>query len=122
MISAEVVPFLVLAIGVDNMFFITGARDKVSKAVDIVKANGKQKQEYSNQEQMGIALGEVGPSITTAAIGEFLSFLVGYLTDIPALESFCLCASFAVLINYFLQMTLFVALLIYGIITSYHLV
>ena len=109
LISAEVVPFLVLAIGVDNMFFITGAKDKVSKKIKEQKEEGNQKKEYKNEQQMGIALSEVGPSITTAAIGEFLSFLVGYLTDIPALESFCLCASFAVLINYFLQMTLFVA-------------
>ena len=109
LISAEVVPFLVLAIGVDNMFFITGARDRVISQINEEKKEGKQQKEYSNQEQMGKALAEVGPSITTAAIGEFLSFLVGYLTDIPALESFCLCASFAVLINYFLQMTLFVA-------------
>ena len=109
LISAEVVPFLVLAIGVDNMFFITGARDRVISQINEEKKEGKQQKEYSNQEQMGMALAEVGPSITTAAIGEFLSFLVGYLTDIPALESFCLCASFAVLINSFLQMTLFVA-------------
>ena len=109
LISAEVVPFLVLAIGVDNMFFITGARDRVINSINAAKEQGKDVRDYSNSEQMGIALGEVGPSITTAAIGEFLSFLVGYLTDIPALESFCLCASFAVLINYFLQMTLFVA-------------
>ena len=109
LISAEVVPFLVLAIGVDNMFFITGARDRVISQINEEKKEGKQQKEYSNPEQMGMALAEVGPSITTAAIGEFLSFLVGYLTDIPALESFCLCASFAVLINYFLQMTLFVA-------------
>ena len=109
LISAEVVPFLVLAIGVDNMFFITGARDRVINSINAAKEQGKDVRNYSNSEQMGIALGEVGPSITTAAIGEFLSFLVGYLTDIPALESFCLCASFAVLINYFLQMTLFVA-------------
>ena len=109
LISAEVVPFLVLAIGVDNMFFITGARDRVINSINAAKEQGKDVKVFSNAEQMGIALGEVGPSITTAAIGEFLSFLVGYLTDIPALESFCLCASFAVLINYFLQMTLFVA-------------
>ena len=100
---------IVLAIGVDNMFFITGARDRVSNEFNAEKEQGKDVSRYTNEEQIGMALGEVGPSITTAAIGEFLSFLVGYLTDIPALQSFCLCASFAVLINYFLQMTLFVA-------------
>lgn len=102
LISAEVVPFLVLAIGVDNMFIITGARDRIAKS-----ENRKERQK-PNDVQIALALKEVGPSITTAAFGEFLSFLVGFLTDIPALQSFCLCAAFAVLINYFLQMTVFV--------------
>ena len=99
MISLEVVPFLVLAIGVDNMFIISTARDR--------QTGDQTKHEYL----IGLALKEVGPSITTAACGEFLTFLVGYLTDIPALESFCLCASSAVLVNYFLQMTMFVSFL-----------
>ena len=104
LISAEVVPFLVLAIGVDNMFIITGARDRVSKN----EQNKSEEIQKKNDEQIAEALKEVGPSITTAAFGEFLSFLVGFLTDIPALQSFCLCATFAVLINYFLQMSVFV--------------
>lgn len=102
LISAEVVPFLVLAIGVDNMFIITGARDRIAK-----EENNKENPK-PNDIQLALALKEVGASITTAAFGEFLSFLVGFLTDIPALQSFCLCAAFAVLINYFLQMTAFV--------------
>ena len=104
LISAEVVPFLVLAIGVDNMFIITGARDRVSKN----EQNKSEVIQKRNEEQIADALKEVGPSITTAAFGEFLAFLVGFLTDIPALQSFCLCAAFAVLINYFLQMSMFV--------------
>ena len=102
LISAEVVPFLVLAIGVDNMFIITGARDRIAK-----KENNSDNPK-SNDIQIALTLKEVGASITTAAFGEFLSFLVGFLTDIPALQSFCLCAAFAVLINYFLQMSVFV--------------
>ncbi|MCQ2817371.1 MAG: hypothetical protein MJ252_08920 [archaeon] len=109
LISAEVVPFLVLAIGADNMFIITSARDRVTHKMNIARMNGNLEKEYTNEEQIAMAMKEVGPSITTAALGEFLSFLVGYFTDIPALESFCLCSSFAVLINYFLQMSLFVA-------------
>ena len=96
LISSEVVPFLVLAIGVDNMFIILGAKDK--KNIEDL------------YDHIGATLKEVGPSITTAAFGEFLAFFVGYLTKIPALQSFCLAAAFAVLIDYFLQITLFLAI------------
>lgn len=109
MISAEVVPFLVLAIGVDNMFIITSARDRITETLKQLKEKKGYSINMSNEEQMGRALQEVGPSITTASFGEFLSFLVGYMTNIPALQSFCMCATFAVLINYLLQMTMFVA-------------
>ena len=53
----------------------------------------------------------MGPSITTAAFSECLAFAVGYMTNIPALQSFCLAATFAVLVDYFLQITIFIALL-----------
>jgi len=96
LISSEVVPFLVLAIGVDNMFIILGAKDK--KNIEDL------------YDHIGATLKEVGPSITTAAFGEFLAFFVGYLTKIPALQSFCLAAAFAVLVDYFLQITLFLAI------------
>ncbi len=97
LISSEVVPFLILAIGVDNMFIIMGAKDK--KNIEDL------------YDHIGATLKEVGPSITTAAFSEFLAFFVGYLTKIPALQSFCLAAAFAVLIDYFLQITLFLAII-----------
>jgi Niemann-Pick C1 protein len=95
LISAEVVPFLVLAIGVDNMFIITGAKDSEKRS--------------NIHEQFGHAMKEVGPSITCAAFSEFLAFMAGYLANIPALQSFCLAAAFAIILDYLLQMTLFVA-------------
>ena len=41
------------------------------------------------------ALADVGPSITAAALSEFLAFAVGATTDIPALEQFCIVAAVA---------------------------
>jgi Niemann-Pick C1 protein len=99
MISAEVVPFLLLAIGVDNMFIIVRAEKEVSDKVEKV------------EERIALALKEVGPSIFTAAFCESLAFFIGMLTKVPALESFCLVAGIGVLADFALQITVFLAAL-----------
>ena len=58
MISFEVVPFLILAIGVDNMFLIARAERNVPKYVTEI------------DERIGFAMKEIGPSIFTAALCE----------------------------------------------------
>jgi Niemann-Pick C1 protein len=73
MISAEVVPFLILAIGVDNMFLISRAEREIPKFVE------------STEQRIAFALKEIGPSIFTAAFCEALAFFIGMLTDVPAL-------------------------------------
>jgi Niemann-Pick C1 protein len=99
MISAEVVPFLILAIGVDNMFLISRAERNVpANVVDM-------------ELRVAYALKEIGPSIFTAAFCEALAFFIGMLTDVPALWSFCLVAGLAVAADFLLQITIFVAVL-----------
>ena len=99
MISAEVVPFLILAIGVDNMFLIARAeRDIPENVTDIA-------------ERIGFAMKEIGPSIFTAAFCESIAFFIGLLTDVPALKNFCLVAGLGVVVDFLLQMTIFVGAL-----------
>ena len=49
----------------------------------------------------------------TATICEALAFLVGSLTKMPALQSFCLQAAFAIIFNFLFQIFTFVVALIY---------
>lgn len=63
------------------------------------------------EETSGHVLAEVGPSVTAAAVSECLAFVVGALTRIPALQQFCIVAGTAVFIDYFMQLTWFLAAL-----------
>ena len=61
--------------------------------------------------RVAYAMKEIGPSIFTAAFCEALAFFIGMLTDVPALWSFCLVAGIAVVADFFLQLTIFLAAL-----------
>jgi Niemann-Pick C1 protein len=90
MISAEVVPFLILAIGVDNMFLISRAERNVPTHIKEMEL------------RIAYAMKEIGPSIFAAAFCEALAFFIGMLTDVPALYSFCLVAGLSVLADFIL--------------------
>jgi Niemann-Pick C1 protein len=81
LISVEVVPFLILAIGVDNMFII-------SRTTTTLR-NRKGKPYRDLNHRIAMAIRDVGPSITVATIVESLTFGIGTLTSIPALRVFC---------------------------------
>jgi Niemann-Pick C1 protein len=98
LIIGQVIPFLILAIGVDNMYILSNTLESTDKNLPI-------------HERVGETLKSVGTSITLAASSEFLAFMLGSLTNMPAVQAFCLYAGMAVIVNYFLQMTAFVALL-----------
>lgn len=97
LISLEVIPFLILAIGVDNMFLIYHSIYAVPSS-DI-------------ETKVGVGLRNIGTSITLSAFTQIITFLIGFYIKIPALETFCLTAVFALLVNYILQMSTYPALL-----------
>jgi len=108
----QVIPFLVLAVGVDNMFILAHALQQQDPRLPI-------------PERLGRALAGAGPSITLAAACEALAFGLGGLTSMPAVRNFSLCAAVAVLLDYALQVVVFTTpLLLFACIllaTSYDL-
>lgn len=116
MITLEVVPFLILAIGVDNMFILTNEFDRLKVLRGVSTATSATRERATDDMMLAQVLGEtmfnVGPSIVVAAVAETLAFLVGALTKIPALTSFCVVAAIAVVADFVLQMTWFSAALI----------
>ncbi|GLJ40089.1 hypothetical protein SUGI_0820940 [Cryptomeria japonica] len=103
LIIAEVIPFLVLAVGVDNMCIL-------------VHALKRQSIELPLEERVGNALSEVGPSITLASLSEVLAFAVGSFIPMPACRVFSMFAALAVFLDFLLQVTAFVALMTFDFI------
>lgn len=116
MITLEVVPFLILAIGVDNMFILTNEFDRLKVLRGLSTSAMGSRDRFDDNELLQQVLGEtlsnVGPSILVAAVAECLAFVVGTLTRIPALESFCAVAAVAVLADFVLQITWFISALV----------
>ncbi|XP_056169601.1 uncharacterized protein LOC115672607 isoform X2 [Syzygium oleosum] len=100
LIIMEVIPFLVLAVGVDNMCIL-------------VHAVKRQPSDMSLEERISSALVEVGPSITLASLSEVLAFAVGAFIPMPACRVFSMFAALAILLDFLLQVTTFVALIVF---------
>ncbi|KAF1997279.1 multidrug efflux transporter AcrB transmembrane domain-containing protein [Amniculicola lignicola CBS 123094] len=101
LIIAEVIPFLVLAVGVDNIFLIVHEFERVNISHP----------EGTIPERVARALGRMGPSILLSATTETTAFALGCAVGMPAVRNFAAYAAGAVFINAILQVTMFVAVL-----------
>uniref|UniRef100_A0A7N5ZTR1 SSD domain-containing protein n=1 Tax=Anabas testudineus TaxID=64144 RepID=A0A7N5ZTR1_ANATE len=100
LIVIEVIPFLVLAVGVDNIFII----------VQTYQRDERIHQEELHQ-QIGRILGEIAPSLLLSSFSETVAFFLGALSNMPAVRTFSLFAGLAVFIDFLLQISCFVSLL-----------
>ncbi|KAK7100605.1 patched domain-containing protein 3-like [Littorina saxatilis] len=95
----SILPFLLLGIGVDDMFVIMGA---------LVNLNPEE-QAYDIPRKTGHVLRHAGVSVTVTSITDFVAFLIGATTVLPSLRSFCIYAAFGILALFFLQAIMFTA-------------
>jgi Niemann-Pick C1 protein len=101
LIIAEVIPFLILAVGVDNIFLITHELKVINYS-------------YPNESvpfRISKAVGRMGPSILLSATSQFLTFSLAASVSMPAVRNFALYSAGAVMFNILLQMTAFISLL-----------
>ncbi|KAI9800912.1 MAG: hypothetical protein M1833_003049 [Piccolia ochrophora] len=101
LIIAEVIPFLVLAVGVDNIFLIVHEFERINISTP----------DDPMEEKMSKALGRMGPSILLSATTETVAFVLGVFAGMPAVRNFAAYAAGAVVINALLQVTMFVSVL-----------
>jgi Niemann-Pick C1 protein len=101
LIIAEVIPFLVLAVGVDNIFLIVHEFERINLSHP----------DDEIDERVAKALGRMGPSILLSASTETVAFAMGAFVGMPAVKNFAAYAAGAVFVNAVLQVTMFVSVL-----------
>uniref|UniRef100_A0A8C5L4U1 NPC1 like intracellular cholesterol transporter 1 n=1 Tax=Jaculus jaculus TaxID=51337 RepID=A0A8C5L4U1_JACJA len=99
LVIIQVVPFLVLAVGADNIFIF------VLEYQRLPRKPGEQREAH-----IGRALGSVAPSMLLCSLSEAICFFLGALTPMPAVRTFALTSGLAIIFDFLLQMTAFVAL------------
>ncbi|CAJ0927310.1 unnamed protein product, partial [Mesorhabditis belari] len=93
-----VMPFLVVAVGVDNMFLMVSAVRRTPRT-------------HTTGQRMGECLSDAAVSILITALTDAFSFGVGTITSIPAVQIFCIYTCLAISATFVYQITFFAALL-----------
>jgi len=91
--------FILLGVGVDNMFIITDAFALKPWSMP-------------DHERLASALADVGASISLTSLTDAIAFLVGSTIDLPAISYFCMVAAMGIVFIFALQITFFSPLLV----------
>ncbi|CAG8487505.1 7627_t:CDS:2 [Rhizophagus irregularis] len=95
--SWKLLPFVLVIIGVENLFILTNAVTSTSMELDV-------------KERVGKGLEKVGVSITKNLFTRlFVLFIIS--TTIDLVQEFCIFTSVAIIIDYLLQMSFFITTL-----------
>lgn len=97
-----VLPFLILGVGIDDIFIIVNKMDMLHtthKGIDLI----------------GAAMQKTGFSITMTTVTDLVAFIIGTVSNFPAVQIFCIYAFLSLVFAYALIVTLFLAILSYDI-------
>ena len=95
----SVMPFLMLGIGIDDMFVIM-------QSWETLKPDEKSR---GLEERFGLTMRHAGAAITVTSLTDVIAFGIGGLTVLPALQSFCIYASVGIVATFLFQSTFFLA-------------
>lgn len=99
-----IVPFLVLGIGVDDMFVLLQAFDSVQDDI-----NNKH---LTLRQKAGKALQNAGASITVTSVTDLVAFAVGATSELAGFASFSVFVAVCIIILFFLECTFFLSCIV----------
>ncbi|CEL93643.1 unnamed protein product [Vitrella brassicaformis CCMP3155] len=89
-------PFLILGIGVDNIFII-------------INTLHERDPDLESRERVSLTMKECGPSITMTTLTSFVAFAAGAGASFPVVSGFCIYTSIAILCAFLMTITAFLA-------------
>jgi len=95
----NVLPFLMLGIGIDDMFVLVQSYENLTK----------EERKMSLEDRFGKALSYAGMAVSVTSVTNIVAFALGATTVIPALRSFCLFCSVGILAIFIYTLTFFTA-------------
>ncbi|NWI12127.1 PTHD3 protein, partial [Crypturellus soui] len=95
-------PFLILGVGVDDMFIMIACWEKSVKQIE----------KSDTKAQMGETYTEAAVSVTITTLTDVLAFFIGTWTAFPSVRSFCLYTGTAFIFCYIYTLTFFGAVLV----------
>jgi len=96
----NVLPFILIGIGVDDMFVLAGALDRAPRHLDL-------------EDRIAYMMKTAGTSITLTSVTDAVAFALGTTTSFPALKYFCIFAAIGVMLDFAFQITFFCAALVW---------
>jgi Niemann-Pick C1 protein len=101
--TTEVIPYLILTLGLDNVFIICNAEKQIPSYVHKVET------------RIALTMKEVGPPIFISSVSQVAAFFVGIATDVPALRNVCIVGGLALFYLFIFQMTIFLGVFTYDL-------
>ena len=96
----SMLPFLLLGIGIDDMFVIIQCWETLTE----------EQKKQSHVKKFGLTMQHAGTAITVTSVTDVIAFATGGFTVLPALRSFCIYASLGIVAIYIFQCTFFFAI------------
>lgn len=91
-------PFLILGVGLDDMFIIVNEFDRLPRGLSVVRC-------------VSIVMTNIGSSITMTTVTTLAAYLISTSTSFLAIRYFCLYATFCIAFSYLFVVSFFVAAL-----------
>uniref|UniRef100_A0A0N5C792 SSD domain-containing protein n=1 Tax=Strongyloides papillosus TaxID=174720 RepID=A0A0N5C792_STREA len=104
-----VIPFLILAIGVDDAFLILHSWNRMYPKIEGL---GSRKKIETVPKVIQKVLEEIGPSITITSLTNVIAFGVGSTVSTPAMQLFCISSMLAMVIDFIFELTFFTSILV----------
>uniref|UniRef100_A0A0N5ASY9 SSD domain-containing protein n=1 Tax=Syphacia muris TaxID=451379 RepID=A0A0N5ASY9_9BILA len=89
-----IIPFLLIAIGIDDMFIMNACWDQTNSKLP-------------PEKRMSETLAHAGVAVSITNITDILSFAIGCITELPGIELFCIYACCSIVFCYVYQLTFF---------------